>query len=149
MPKMILCSLALLGGICVAMQAPINAQLAAGLRSPITAAGISFLTGFLFLLGVSLAVRAPLPETGAISAVPTYAWFAGGALGAVFVGLNLYIVPQLGVATLISLAITGQLVASVALDHFGLFGLPIHPFNLARALGIVLLILGGALVMRF
>lgn len=149
MHKAILGILALVGGGFIDMQAPINAQLASGLKNPMAAAAISFFVGFVFLLAVTLALRIPLPASGALGAIPGYAWFAGGLLGAVFVGLNLYIVPKLGVAALMGLVITGQLIASVLVDHFGLFGLSVHSINMGRIFGVILLAGGAALVLRF
>jgi bacterial/archaeal transporter family-2 protein len=149
MHKAIFCILALLGGGFIAMQAPVNAQLAAGLKNPIVATTISFFVGFVCLLAVTLALRAPLPASGMFGTVPTYAWFLGGLLGAVFVGLNLYLVPTMGVAALMGLVITGQLIVSVLLDHFGLFGLSVHSINVGRVFGLTLLTGGAALVLRF
>jgi bacterial/archaeal transporter family-2 protein len=48
--------------------------------------------------------------------------------------------------TVIALLITGQMLTSVAFDHFGLFGLAQRPIDLYRAGGAVLLILGVLLV---
>jgi transporter family-2 protein len=38
---------------------------------------------------------------------------------------------------------------SLAIDHFGLFGIEVHSLNLWRALGAGLLVAGIALVARF
>jgi bacterial/archaeal transporter family-2 protein len=98
---------------------------------------------------VTLAFRVPLPAVGALKGIPIYAWFLGGMLGAVFVALNLYIVAKRGVAALIGLVITGQLLASVLIDHFGQFGLSVHSVNRGRVLGVILLAAGAGLVLRF
>ena len=42
----------------------------------------------------------------------------------------------------------GQIVASLALDHFGLVGFPRRPITSTRVLGAVVLLVGVALVLR-
>jgi transporter family-2 protein len=49
---------------------------------------------------------------------------------------------------LLTAAIAGQLAAALVLDHFGLFGLARHPVTLTRAAGLVLVLVGAALVRK-
>ena len=44
--------------------------------------------------------------------------------------------------------VTGQILTSVVLDHFGLMGFKEHSISWARAGGVVLLLAGAALVLR-
>jgi transporter family-2 protein len=46
----------------------------------------------------------------------------------------------------IALLIAGQLLTSLAFDHFGLFGIPQHSVDLPRLLGAILLVAGAVLV---
>lgn len=55
-------------------------------------------------------------------------------------------VPRLGVATVLTLIVVGQLLGSLAFDQIGMLGLPQHPITLTRALGAGCLVLGAALV---
>ena len=41
---------------------------------------------------------------------------------------------KIGVANFILMAVTGQIMSSMVIDHFGLFGVPIRPNNLLPAL---------------
>ena len=59
------------------------------------------------------------------------------------------VAPVLGAGVLIAALLAGQLVASVALDHYGAFGLRQHSFGLGRAIGIALLAAGVIMVRRF
>lgn len=93
------------------------------------------------------ALRDPLPSAAAAVRIPWWAW-SGGLFGAVFIGLAVILVPQLGAATFFVLLVTGQIAASVALDHFGWLGLPQRSMDLQRLLGVVLLIGGVALIRR-
>lgn len=72
--------------------------------------------------------------------------WAGGALGVCFISLALMLLPNLGASGFIALALAGQVVASLVLDHFGLFGLVERQMTLPRVLGAVLLMAGVALI---
>jgi transporter family-2 protein len=54
----------------------------------------------------------------------------------------------LGAATFLALAVVGQMLAALVIDHFGLFGLPPQAASPARAAGVALLIAGVILVRR-
>ena len=79
------------------------------------------------------------------SAVPWWAW-TGGVLGVGYVTASVLLAPKLGATRLIVLVVAGQLLASVVLDHFGLIGYAVRPFNAWRALGCVLLIAAVAII---
>jgi transporter family-2 protein len=59
------------------------------------------------------------------------------------------LVRTLGAATLTALVVTGQLVCSVLLDHFGLIGFEPHPAGLGRIAGCLLMIAGLVLIWKF
>jgi bacterial/archaeal transporter family-2 protein len=105
------------------------------------------LIGVLCMVLVALAHRDPLPSVAAAVRIPWWAW-SGGLFGAVFIGLAVILVPQLGAANFFVLLVTGQMVVSVALDHFGWLGLPQRSMDLQRLMGVVLLIGGVALSRR-
>ena len=134
------------GGALIALQAPINAALGRTIDSTLAAATISFGVGFFILLaltlisgdGASLA-RAPL--------VPKIL-LIGGALGAVYVWSALWAVPILGVLTVTTLFILGQMVAALLLDQFGAFGLTPRDISPQRVVA-ALLVAAGAILSRF
>ncbi|MGV8952574.1 MAG: DMT family transporter [Cypionkella sp.] len=72
----------------------------------------SYLVGLLAMARFAVVLRDPLPSSSLIGRVPWWAW-SGGFFGAVFIGLSILLVPQLGSATFIALLITGQMLASV------------------------------------
>ncbi|HET7573540.1 MAG TPA: DMT family transporter, partial [Solirubrobacterales bacterium] len=57
-------------------------------------------------------------------------------------------VSAIGAGGVAAATITGQLVASVAIDRFGLFGLDQVSLSPERLLGIALLLVGTVLVVR-
>jgi transporter family-2 protein len=48
---------------------------------------------------------------------------------------------------MVALIVAGQMMASLALDHFGWLGYQVHPANGLRMLGVVLLV-GGVVLIR-
>ena len=144
----ILIALALLIGALLPLQAGLNAQLRTLLPHPVTAALISFLVGSAVLLVVSLALRISWISNSKITSVPWWLW-TGGIFGANYVLVALILAPRLGAATLIGLTVTGQMISSIALDHFGLVGFPLHPISPGRILGAGLLLLGTLLIQQF
>lgn len=137
--------LTLLAGIGVAAQAPTNAMLAKVSGSTLLASLVSFSVGTAAIAIVWAASDRVSPTT--LRAAPSWAWF-GGIYGAIYVATAAYAAPRLGVATMLMIAIGGQLVAAVVIDHFGLFGLRAEPMSASRIAGLVLVFAGVLLVRR-
>jgi transporter family-2 protein len=146
--NLVLMLLALAGGVVLPFQAAMNARLGRDLGSSAGGALASFVIGGVALLLYMLATREHLPATTAYLRVPVWAW-VGGILGAFFVGVVIFVTPRIGVATLMGLVVAGQIGASVVLDHYGMLGLPRHPFSAWRLLGVCLLVAGVVVVKRF
>ena len=137
--------LALVAGAVVPFQSAINANLTRGLGHPLWATFASLVVSILVLLPIMLALRLPLPSLAFISKAPLWMW-AGGAFGVCFISLALVLLPKLGASGFIALALAGQVVASLVLDHFGWFGLVEREMTLPRVVGAVLLIAGVVLI---
>ena len=138
--------LALIAGVMTAYQPLVNARLGQHLDSAIWASFISFVVGTILLLIVGLMMN------GKFMVVETQGlkwWmFVGGALGAFFVTVSIYIVPHLGVAAMIALFITGQLVAAAILDHFGVLSETANPITLTKLFGMILLSIGAIITLK-
>jgi transporter family-2 protein len=140
--------LAVLAGFCLPTQAGINAQLNLWCRSSILAATISFAVGTLALLIYALILRIPWPPAGTVSRYPWWIW-SGGLLGAFLVVSTILLAPRLGAASMVSLVVAGQMLASVFLDQFGLLGYEVHPFNAWRLIGVMMLVGGVVMIKSF
>ncbi|MGE5063609.1 MAG: DMT family transporter [Myxococcales bacterium] len=138
--------LAVIAGILLAIQAPTNALLGKASGSAIVAAFISFLIGTIALGGAVAAASGRLFDPS-LKHLPWYAWL-GGFYGAFFVAVAAFGAPRVGVGVLLTAAIAGQLAAALVLDHFGLLGLSRHPVTITRAAGLVLVLVGAALVRK-
>ncbi|TCS44001.1 DMT family transporter [Reinekea marinisedimentorum] len=133
---MIFILFALLNGALIAIARALNGRLAVQ-KNALYASWINHLVGFVALTGVLLLAGLP---TG-VADVPPLLFF-GGAIGALYVSLNSYIVPKLGVTMATLLVIAGQMVMSLLLDLW-LGKLP-WVFNLP-----MLLLLTGCLLLVF
>mgnify|MGYP000990070973 FL=1 len=136
----------LLAGAATALQGPTNARLVTAVGSPLNAAFVSFAVGTVALGLLALALQTR-PDVGAMKALPWWAWM-GGLYGCAFVVSAAWGVPRLGVATTITVMIAGQLLLSLALDHFGALGVEKQPLSLGRIVGVALVIGGVVLVRR-
>lgn len=133
------------GGM-IAIQAPTNAILSRAGGSPVLAALISFAVGTAALLVAWLA-SGNRPSTAPFAGLPWYAWI-GGLYGALFVAVAAYAAPKIGLASLITVGIAGQIAMALWLDHAGALGLPREPINLGRILGAALVLAGVVIVRR-
>ena len=144
----ILLPVALAAGIVLPVQFGVNTQLRNFVGGPVAAAAISFVVGTVALSVAALVVQRSMPEPGSAASAPWWAW-TGGLLGAFFVLASIILTPRLGAATTIGLILTGQVLASIVIDHFGLIRVPVHEASLPRILGALLIVAGVIVVQRF
>ncbi len=77
-----------------------------------------------------------------------YTWVVGGLLGVSFLTGNLLLLPKLGATLTVIATVAGQIIMGVIIDTFGLL-LTIHDFNLIKAIGVLLLIVGIVIMNQF
>jgi len=140
--------LALLAGMAMPTQATVNSKLAGYAGSPIAVAFLSFAVGTVALFVYMLLTGVPLSSLASAKNAPLIAWI-GGFLGAFFVAVMTTVVPRIGVALAFSLAIGGQMLVTLLIDHFGWLGVPVKPINLWRVLGAALITAGVVLIRKF
>jgi transporter family-2 protein len=148
MTWLLLLPVALAAGMAAPTQFAINSQLRQVVGGPVLAAALSFLVGTVILFATPAVLRRSVPELGPIMNAPWWMWL-GGFLGAFFVCASIVLTPRLGTATTVGLFLAGQVIASIIIDHFGLFGVTVQPASLPRLLGALLVIVGVAIVQRF
>ena len=142
MNQITLSILALTGGIFLAMQGGLNAQLGVLLRNPLLASLATFFCSAMFVFLIVVFSVKSIPSLQQLKDVPYYLWFSGAALSVLGISLYYYTIPKLGISTMISLGLCGQLVFSVIAGHFAWFGLPEEPITYKRIIGIVAMITG-------
>jgi transporter family-2 protein len=132
------------GGL-IALQAPINAGLGRATGS-LPAALVSFGVGTLALAAIVVLSG----QAGGLGSTFEVSWYylLGGLLGAAYVANALVAVTAIGAGGVAAATITGQLLASVAIDRLGLFGLEQVSLSPERVIGVALLLAGTVLVIR-
>ena len=138
--------LAVAAGISLVMQQALNTNLRTALSSAAWSGFMSYLLGVLCMAVLAFLLRDPVPSAAVAARIPWFAW-TGGLFGAIFIGLGIFLVPQLGAATFFALLIAGQMFGSIAFDHFGVLGVPVHPVSAVRIAGAALLV-GGVVLIR-
>ncbi len=130
------------GGL-VAAQAPINGRLGQAVGT-LPAAAVSFIVGTVVLVAIALVFGGGFGQVAGAD-LPWY-YFIGGLLGAIYVTSVVVTVSHLGAGGVAAATISGQLTASVLLDHFGALGLDRQPISVARIVGVAMLATGTYLV---
>ncbi len=138
----------LLAGCLLGTQPSVNGQLGRHLEHPLQASLISFASGTTILLVLNL-VSGVFPPAFTTSPrdLPWWIWF-GGAIGVVLVTTSLILVPRVGSLPWFAAVMTGQTVAALLLDHFGMLGNPRTEASPLRLLGAGLLIAGVLVIVQ-
>lgn len=140
--------LILFAGAMQALGNTMNAQLRNALVNPWLASAVSFALILAFFSCAFAVFPRPLPSLESINAMP---WWAplGGLAGAVAVYLGLTMVDKVGAGSFNGLIITANIIASLAIDHFGIMKMPVHCLNPVRIIGALLMVLGVFLISKF
>ena len=146
MNQLIIPALAFTGGVFLAIQGGLNAQLGVLLKNPLLASLSAFFTSTVFAFLFVLSSLKNIPAKTQIAEIPYYLWFTGGLFSVLGISLYYYTIPKLGVSSMISLGLCGQLIFAVIAGHFGWFNLPVEPISYQRIFGVLALITGGLLI---
>ncbi|KGR79000.1 DMT family transporter [Ureibacillus manganicus] len=133
--KIIFPLLALIGGMVMAIQVQINGGLGKKI-GVIESAFFNFALGTLVLLFIL--IFAGNGQISSMATVPKWQ-LVGGILGAFFVIVQVLVVPKIGVSTTLLAIIVGQIILSVLIDHFGLFGAERRPVDTNKIAAVALM----------
>ena len=137
-------------GFAPPLQTTINSELSKQMHSSLFAALVSFTVGTiaLFILTIifnrSLKIKLSQHHLGRIK--PLY--FIGGILGVVFVTSNIILMPYLGAALTTIVAMLGQMIMGVIIDHFGI-GVPKNEMTFRKFIGLIAIAIGIVLLRLF
>jgi transporter family-2 protein len=140
-------ALAVTVGALIPVQAATNAAMSRVIGSVAITSVALFAIGFVVVAAWAIVIRAPLPSLETLRHVPAYGWL-GGFIVASYVITITFLAPRLGVGNAIRLVVTGQIIAAVIIDHVGAFGAVVQRLTVARAMGVVLMIIGLILARR-
>jgi transporter family-2 protein len=138
--------LALAAGLAIPVQGRINGALGTVLEDGIAAALISFSTGLVVMIAITLAV--PSARAGALQIVPSVRerrfppyYVAAGAIGAFFVFAQSLTIGLIGVALFTVAAVMGQSLSGLLVDRAGIGPGGKRAVTAMRVIGVVLTVL--------
>lgn len=137
--------MAVFAGAATAVQAGVNSHLRGYMMHPMQATFVSFAVGTAASFLICLAIQAPLPSVVGLRGSPWWCW-TGGLLGTLFVTTSVMLAPRIGVALMVALNVTGQLLMALVIDHYGLLHMQTTTISPTRAIG-ALLVIGGMILM--
>ncbi|WP_298959821.1 DMT family transporter [uncultured Methylobacterium sp.] len=137
----------IVAGALQALGNSMNAQLRGRMVNPWLAATVSFLPIVFVFATLFLTMPVPLPGLDSLGRMPWYAPL-GGVAGAVAVFGGLAFVDKVGAGPFNGLTLTANILTSLALDAFGLFGLPGGGFKPMPWLGGLLMAVGVTVIAR-
>lgn len=134
----------LLTGMMMSTQGALNSALA----DKIGTFGSVFVVAIINLVLVGLIILL-IPNSVSLQNLPGWnSWYLylGGVLGVFILAAINIVIPRYGATQSFLYIISGQLVASLFIDHFGYLGVEKSPINLTKIFGIIIFILGAYLV---
>ncbi|MGK0308660.1 MAG: transporter family-2 protein [Urechidicola sp.] len=146
MNQLTLTFLAFIGGVFLAIQGGLNAQLGVLLKNPLLASLVAFFCSTFFASLFLIFSFQSIPNTAQLKEVPHYLWFTGALFSVLGISLYYYTIPKLGISTMISLGLFGQLTFSVIAGHFGWFGMQVELLNTKRMIGVFAMVFGIILI---
>jgi transporter family-2 protein len=141
--------LALVAGALIPVQAAANAALSKSLQGNVGYAALTLfaVAGAATTIAAIVLIPSSAPSWGQFRAAPAWS-FIGGAIVAVYVLTITFLAPRLGVGAAISLIVTGQILAALLIDHYGLMRSLQFPLTPGRLAGAALMIVGAFLALR-
>nr|WP_321986269.1 DMT family transporter [uncultured Lichenicoccus sp.] len=138
----------LIAGALQAWGPPMNGALRKSLTNPWLASTVSFLPIVALLVVLFLCLPRPLPTSDGVNSM---SWWAplGGLVGSFAVITGLLFVDKIGAGPFAGLTITANILMSLAVDQFGLFGIQQHSLTIWRILGGALMTGGIVLIAMF
>lgn len=130
-------------GMFIPIQTSVNSRLSLYTKSPFYTSFISFSVGTICLIVLNIFINPDVFSLHFFSNQTfNYTWFVGGLLGVGYLTGNLLLLPKLGATLTVIATVAGQIIMGVIIDTFGLFGATVPEFNLIKAIGVLLLIVG-------
>jgi transporter family-2 protein len=134
---------ALLAGAFIPLIGILNGRVGRALGEPFYASVMLFGVAIIFALVVSVIFGKSAPSVQNLQTLRPMDYTAGFIV-AFYVISATVLAGKIGVANFIVMAVSGQIMFSLMIDHFGLFGAPVKPINMTQLVGAVLLLIGLA-----
>jgi transporter family-2 protein len=135
---------AVLCGVAVAIQAQFTGTMQRQIGT-LESTFITYFSGGIVIALVTATLRGG--NLGAARSLPWYVWSAG-LLGLIIIFTLSLAVGQIGLVPALIVITVSQFVVGAIINHYGLLGATIDPFDLGKLAGFALLGLGTFLVLR-
>jgi bacterial/archaeal transporter family-2 protein len=140
----ILSAWSLLAGAGIPLIGVLNSGVARSVGNPFAATAIMFAIAAVIALAFTLPIYG-YPTVAELRSAPLVGYGAGLLIG--FYGLSAtIIIPRFGAASFIAFILVAQLLTSAVIDQFGLFGMGKRPIDATKAIGLVLIVAGIAII---
>ena len=134
---------ALLAGAFIPLIGILNARVGRALGEPIYATVIVFFVAILIALFISVAFGKSSLTTENLQNLAVFD-FGAGLIVAFYVISATVLAPKIGVANFIVMAVSSQILFSLMIDHYGLFGAPVKPISMIQLFGAIMMVIGLA-----
>ncbi|MCU4422710.1 MULTISPECIES: DMT family transporter [Acinetobacter] len=134
--------MAFAAGLGITLQTTLNGQLAKGIGGDSVVAALFSFTAGAVCLGIYSLVRGGIAPS--LIAIPAQPWWSllGGVLGSCALLSYVVLAPRIGLSALLGLAIAGQIISSLLIDHLGLMGATERPVSMIKLVGTVVMLVG-------
>ncbi|ETY75732.1 hypothetical protein LFAB_00465 [Lactiplantibacillus fabifermentans T30PCM01] len=147
MPAMVFIVLAVLAGLFQPIQSGINSQLKLDVNSSYLSGAISNFIGAVVMCILAFTLERDGLKMPVLSGNHWWNW-TGGILSALIVSAMIILPKKISYSSFFALFIFGQLLMSLVIDYYGLFGSERVPLDFSRILGVVLLLAGVVLIKK-
>ena len=134
-------NLALINGVLLAIMVFYNGMVTK-VTGPYISTLIFHVIGLITILIIAILRKNKFPKLKGMKLI----FLLPGILGVITIFLNNLCIPVIGVTLTSSISLYGQLVMSIIVEHFGIFGMPVNKFRKEKLLGLSIISL-GAIVM--
>jgi transporter family-2 protein len=140
--ELLFAALAVCAGIAGSFQSAANA----GLAQKIGLGGAVFVNSAIVMVGSLAFLLARGLDAGFHPAGTSWSLYVGGFCGFIVILSLAFVYPKIGAALAVALLVLGQSAAALAIDHYGLMGMPSVPATASRVVGLALVAGGIALI---
>ena len=133
--------LALLMGVVMSIYLPMNSSVSKHLGSPITANVTFFLVALITSIFIFF-VFGKVDTISKLKDVPVYLYVTGVISAFIVLGTT-FLIPHIGARKCFILMISGQIVMSMVVSHFGLLTSPQDPITIKKIIGASFVISGS------
>lgn len=134
--------LSILAGSLFPVQGAVNGVLREEVGNPFLSGSLSNLLGMIIMLVLVFATTSQFPLSAPETNTNNWYMWTGGIISALVVSANIVIPKYIGFSKFLAIYMVSQLVMSVLIDHFGLFGSNQQPISLNIVIGVLFLAIG-------